>query len=48
MSAIASSFKIFECVLCAITLRQFLIEQNIPGKKISLSLLCHYRGSIRM
>lgn len=36
LSAIASSFKIFECVSCAISLRQFLIEQNISGKQISL------------
>ncbi|WP_242056417.1 MULTISPECIES: papain fold toxin domain-containing protein [unclassified Nostoc] len=36
LSAIASAFKIFECVPCAIALRQFLIEQNISGTQISL------------
>ncbi|WP_375510672.1 papain fold toxin domain-containing protein [uncultured Nostoc sp.] len=36
LSAIAAQFQIFECVPCAIVRRQFLIDQNISGKKISL------------
>ncbi|MBC6429982.1 hypothetical protein FM036_03620 [Nostoc sp. HG1] len=36
LSAIAAQFQIFECVPCAVALRQFLIEQNISGKQISL------------
>ncbi|MHC5722254.1 MAG: papain fold toxin domain-containing protein, partial [Nostoc sp.] len=36
LSAIAAQFQIFECVPCAIALRQFIIEQNISGKQISL------------
>ncbi|MBE9036694.1 papain fold toxin domain-containing protein [aff. Roholtiella sp. LEGE 12411] len=36
LSAIAEQFPIFECVPCAIALRQFLIDQNISGKQVSL------------
>ncbi|MEH1818319.1 MAG: papain fold toxin domain-containing protein [Nostoc sp.] len=36
LSAIASQFQVFQCVSCAIALRQFLINQNISGKQISL------------
>ncbi|MCC5598252.1 papain fold toxin domain-containing protein [Nostoc favosum] len=36
LSAIARQFQIFECVPCAIALRQFLIAQNISGKQVSL------------
>ncbi|MBN3924907.1 papain fold toxin domain-containing protein [Nostoc sp. NMS4] len=36
LSAIAAKFQIFECIPCAIALRQFLIDQNISGKQISL------------
>ncbi|MEI1378319.1 papain fold toxin domain-containing protein [Nostoc sp. UHCC 0926] len=36
LSAIAQQFPIFECVPCAIALRQFLIDQNISGKQITL------------
>jgi hypothetical protein len=36
VSAIARQFQIFECVPCAIALRQFLIDQNISGKQVSL------------
>jgi hypothetical protein len=41
LSAIAKQFQIFECVPCAIALRQFLIEQRVFGKQISL-----FTGSI--
>ena len=37
ITAIASHFRLFECVECATTIRQFLISQNIPGKSIYLS-----------
>lgn len=37
LSAIAEKFQIFECVSCAIALRQFLINQKVSGKQISLS-----------
>ncbi|MEA5582834.1 papain fold toxin domain-containing protein [Nodularia harveyana UHCC-0300] len=40
LSAIAKKFQIFECVACAIAMRQFLFTQNIAGKQISL-----YTGS---
>jgi hypothetical protein len=40
LSAIAKKFQIFECVACAIAMRQFLVAQNIAGKQISL-----YTGS---
>jgi Papain fold toxin 2 len=36
LSAIAEQFPIFECVPFAIALRQFLIDQNISGKQVSL------------
>ncbi|MDB9381418.1 papain fold toxin domain-containing protein [Nodularia spumigena CS-584] len=36
LSAIAE-IQIFECVSCAIALRQFLINQKVSGKQISLS-----------
>lgn len=36
LSAIAAQFQIFECVPCAIALRQFLIDQYISGKQITL------------
>ncbi|MBD2679884.1 MULTISPECIES: papain fold toxin domain-containing protein [Nostoc] len=36
LSAIASQFQVFECVPCAIVLRQFLIDRKISGKQISL------------
>ncbi|NEP57668.1 MAG: hypothetical protein F6K31_11690 [Symploca sp. SIO2G7] len=36
LSAIARQFKVFECVLCAEALRQFLISQNRSGWQISL------------
>ncbi|WP_442936772.1 papain fold toxin domain-containing protein [Nostoc sp.] len=37
LSGIASQFQVFQCVSCAIALRQFLINQNICGKQIILS-----------
>ncbi len=37
LSVIAQQFPIFECVPCAIALRQFLIDQNISGKQIKPS-----------
>ncbi|MEH1787731.1 papain fold toxin domain-containing protein [Nostoc sp.] len=36
LSAIAAQFQIFECVPCAIALRQYIIDQNISGKQVSL------------
>ena len=36
LSAIAEQFQIFECVPCALALRQFLIDQNVSGKRVSL------------
>lgn len=33
---IAQTFQIYECVLCAEALRQFLEERNLSGKQISL------------
>ena len=33
---IATRFRLFECVECAATIRQFLIAQHIPGKQINL------------
>lgn len=37
ITAIASQFKLFECVPCAATIREFLVNQNISGKLIQLS-----------
>jgi hypothetical protein len=42
ITVIANRFRLFECVECAIAIRQFLISQNIPGKSISL-----YTGSTK-
>ncbi|NER25150.1 MAG: hypothetical protein F6J86_03410 [Symploca sp. SIO1B1] len=36
LSAIARQFKVFECVLCAEALRQFLSSQSRSGWQISL------------
>ncbi|WP_413174674.1 papain fold toxin domain-containing protein [Anabaena azotica] len=36
LSNIAQQFQIFECVSCAIALRQFLINLKIPGREICL------------
>ncbi|MBD2568634.1 papain fold toxin domain-containing protein [Anabaena lutea] len=36
LNDIAEQFHIFECVPCAIALRQFLINQKIPGREINL------------
>jgi len=36
ITEIASRFRLFECIDCATAIRQFLIEQNIPGMQISL------------
>lgn len=36
LSAIAEQFQVFECVSCAIALRQFLISQHVSGKQIKL------------
>jgi hypothetical protein len=41
LRAIAEQFQIFECVSCAVALREFLIANNIPGKQVSL-----FTGSI--
>jgi len=40
ISEIASRFQIFQCQQCAAAIKQFLIEQEIPGKQIKL-----YTGS---
>ncbi len=37
ITAIASCFRLFECVECANAIRQLLIVKNIPGKSICLS-----------
>ncbi len=42
ITAIASCFRLFECVECATAIRQFLIAQNILGKSINL-----YTGSTK-
>jgi hypothetical protein len=36
ITAIASRFRLFECVDCAAAIQQFLIAQNISGKSIRL------------
>ncbi|MGK7930412.1 MAG: papain fold toxin domain-containing protein [Microcystaceae cyanobacterium] len=36
MQAIASNYKNFECVECANALQNYLISQNIAGKRIKL------------
>ncbi|MFM6104914.1 MAG: papain fold toxin domain-containing protein [Sphaerospermopsis kisseleviana] len=36
LTDIAEQFHIFECTACADALRQFLIEEKIPGKEINL------------
>ncbi len=37
ITAIAECFQLFECIQCAIAIKQFLISQNIHGKIISLN-----------
>ncbi|AUB38778.1 Tox-PL-2 domain [Nostoc flagelliforme CCNUN1] len=32
LNAIAAQFQVFQCVPCAIALRQFLVDQNISDK----------------
>lgn len=36
LNEITQRFQIFECVPCATALRQFLMEQGVAGKQISL------------
>lgn len=38
---VASKFKLFECVICAKAIKQFLIEKDVSGKHIKL-----FTGSI--
>ncbi|GAB4206823.1 MAG: hypothetical protein Fur006_64240 [Coleofasciculaceae cyanobacterium] len=40
ITEVASRFQIFQCQQCAEAIKQFLIEQEIPGKQIKL-----YTGS---
>jgi Papain fold toxin 2 len=36
ITAIASRYQLFECVECALAIREFLIRQNYSGKQVSL------------